>query len=413
MIQPIIEGDDFRGGLKRKNEKTNSFFVKLSVLIALIPDLNRYLPKSIWIIVIALWYVHTFLFTTRHKRTRISLFAFVLIIGVSLEVLLRVVGYSTAEYGNYFIKIGFVDLLIKSVYLYKNYSKKEKKLIFRETHLLMLFLILQNIFDGITVPNIHYYIYFFPKRYIGMNVAMTEFYNVIAFFIGVLTVDFIYQKGLNIRLLDLISIVIAYYFLFSYEPRTTAITLSLLLVSLVLIKTARKTANRIVFGIAIVLFACFVISFAGEIVIPLLPKRVTARIIAVLKLSNARLVDSDYYGRLRLFLASWNTFLSSPKTFLVGIGYHLGDAFRGVIGQHAFIVDSLAAYGVLGGLFLIYSFGSMWKTFVIKGDKDLGNVCRESCLQVLFIAAFMSTIAHPEIAVAAILLPTCFCGTKE
>ena len=114
------------------SEKTNSFLVMISITIAIIPDLNRYFSKIAWIIIILMWYFQTLIsYKIKSNRTIVSVLSLLLFVGIAYEILLRIIGFSSAEYGNYFIKLAFVDIVIKSVFVYKSYSIKAKKFLFR------------------------------------------------------------------------------------------------------------------------------------------------------------------------------------------------------------------------------------------------------------------------------------------
>jgi hypothetical protein len=56
-----------------------------------------------------------------------------------------------------------------------------------------------------------------------------------------------------------------------------------------------------------------------------------------------------------------NTFTQNIESFFRGIGYHVGETSG--IGQHSGFIDTLAKYGIFGGLFLLVIFVKIYLYF--------------------------------------------------
>lgn len=385
-------------------EKYNCLLILFSVVIALTPDLNRYFSKTVWIIVIILWYADIFFRKAYEKSIVVSPLFLGLIIGLSVDIALKLVGYSSAEIGNYYIKIAFVDMLIKACYVNSHYSNKSKMFIFRFVEIYMGFLVIVNIYNGLTIPSVHYYIYFFPEKYLGKNIAMTEFFDCCAFFSGVVFYRALYEKRRAYRFFDYTILIITIYFLLSFEPRTTAIVLAFVFIIINYLCFLKKTTTRLFVAMALIFVAFGIMTLGRDLLISIMPDRVSIRLSSVFNyVSDVGNADSsDYLSRFRLFFTSIKTFTSNLKNFVFGVGYHLGGEYDTIIGQHSFIVDSLAAYGCIGFLYIVTVYRYIRKELLKDNKRIIKNA-----LIVLLISAFLSNPIRPEIASCVLLLPVC------
>lgn len=71
--------------------------------------------------------------------------------------------------------------------------------------------------------------------------------------------------------------------------------------------------------------------------------------------------------RSDLMEISWNTFTSGLGHFFFGVGEH--DQANEVIGHHSFILDTLARYGVIGGILLFIYFKKQYQILMSYVDK--------------------------------------------
>jgi hypothetical protein len=88
-------------------------------------------------------------------------------------------------------------------------------------------------------------------------------------------------------------------------------------------------------------------------------------------------------GRSHLMRLSWNTFTSSTGRFLFGTGEHLFD--HTTIGHHSFMIDTLARYGILGGVFFFIYFKKQCQIILSNVSKKTDWRLYWQCAVVLFI----------------------------
>jgi hypothetical protein len=72
-------------------------------------------------------------------------------------------------------------------------------------------------------------------------------------------------------------------------------------------------------------------------------------------------------GRNRLMGVSWDTFTSSIGHFVFGAGEHYGD--NTIIGHHSFFIDTLARYGIIGGVMMFVYFKKQFQIIMAYLDK--------------------------------------------
>ena len=380
----------------------NVFFLTLSVIIAIVPELNRNFPKIIWLAIILLWYVDIFLhhgssYLNRCPDIVALLFGWIFYIGI-----LRIVGYSSADFGNYFLVFAAFDLILKGIYAHNFYSEHTRKQILRLIQIIILICVVQNIYIGISEPDAFYYMYFFPERYVGRNVAITQFYEMLSFYIGINCYLFLSEDRGFFKFLEAVSVVLSLFFMVTFEPRTTALVITALLVLLILVNQGNNQQNRLLVGFFAIIVIMLIIVFFKESIINLLPERMAVRVRAVFDLSGSmRIGDSVYTRRFELQLNSLKTFVSSPKSFFIGSGWHLGDQYSNVVGQHALFTDYLAAYGCIGLVFIL-TFCKTIKKIIVK------NLTIEKYYKALWpvflICMFITNPFRPEVLPTSIFL---------
>lgn len=377
------------GNIRRPISKglyVNAFLLLLTVVIAITPVLNRNLPKLIYIGIILLWYIEVF-FSRRKPTYKAPNLAIPLFIWFCWELLLKVVGFSTAEIGNYFLVMCFFDLVYKSSYILQHYPARWRHLLLRIIQIIVLLNILDNIYLGHTIENIHYYIYDAPDDYINLNVAQTEFYNMLVYYIGICAYLLRTDHKFIHRAIDLIALSCSYYFMLSFEARTTSLTLSILLLLAMFIFSIKKRATRIVVLSFVAIVFIVIIGSEFDWLVAVLPERVSLRFTA---LSKESLGSSDYTSRTVLLWNNINTMFSSLSSFIFGVGNHLGSKYSSLIGQHSTITDYMAKYGCIGLAFIIFFFTRILKIFKAAVSNRNDSVLVYSFILIFITASILS-----------------------
>ncbi len=140
------------------------------------------------------------------------------------------------------------------------------------------------------------------------------------------------------------------------------IALLMLLISIVLCFFPRKIKRYYIYiFIAILLFLIILGPWLANFFLYLSDavegKMLSARLYEIYQILSGSGVemDSDTVGRVELIRKSWNTFADN---FIIGSSEGLGD--------HSYIVDNLARFGVMGLVAMIISFRCLYKQYISK-----------------------------------------------
>lgn len=344
--------------------------------------------------------------------SEIGTIIFLILIWFSIEIGYRVNGYSSASWGNYFIRLGFyVPLLVGVIYV--KYNVKGIDIVILVS---LVISIIDNIRLGILYPNILQYITSdISNTYRGsLNLGTAAFgycvllaqyiifYNICnhtingfrkAVYIIIAVCSVIYLVFLSsATLLTLLFVIDAYiYIRFPHSENR---------------KTIRIKIERVLFfGILLILaliFKNWILNILGE--------KFSNRFNAIVYGNNR----SIYYTRPELAFVSLKSWLNSIKTFLIGGGLHLDSSdLYSFSGQHSAIIDQLAYYGILGWVIpgmIFYRFYNYIKVRINPSHREIfkivcviciiGNIINSSCRIESGIINFMfvplSLMKHQE-----------------
>ncbi len=76
----------------------------------------------------------------------------------------------------------------------------------------------------------------------------------------------------------------------------------------------------------------------------------------------------SFAARNDLMELSWHTFTSNFSNFLFGVGEHRSN--YSIIGNHSFILDTLASYGIIGGLLMLVYFIKQYQLLLLNVNKQ-------------------------------------------
>jgi len=379
----------------------NKFILFATVIVTITPILNQQFSKIIWSILIALWYIIV-AGERRERRFRYFPFFCLILIWIIWEITLKVFRFSSASIGNYFLLITFFDMIIKSMYVQQYYSKKEKRILLRLIQIIVAVNIISNIYVGYNYSNIHYYVYLYPELYPNLNVAQTEFYNMLSFFIGANFFLVLKDRNKIYKIFDALLIILSYYFILNFETRATSLIISFTLILLISININPSKSRRLLKIILLITFFLLTFLIAFNVIIKYLPERVAVRFLAIINYDT--FINSEYTSRVWLFFNGVRTMFNSLPNFLFGVGNHLGSDYFSLIGQHSLVSDYMAKYGLLGLFFLIYFFINVKKVFCNLKSNYFVAEYNKIVVFVFIILSFLSNSFRSEIAVAAFLI---------
>lgn len=385
----------------------NELLVVVLVIITITPDLAIIVSPVIKIVIVALWYVVIFAFEKEKVSNSLKLIIFSFLLWIAYDLVLALIGYSHAAFGNYLNKIIFFDIIIVSIYIKNNFNEIQKNFILRSIQL-------------IVVGNVMYMLYInslFPEVYIttvnqdsleniiGFNVPNALFYNSLAFVISWVTVDAICSKRTIIKITDYCCIGLSYCFMLTCSPRATALSFSvLLIIGAIYIFSQHKKAY-----LCLGLLLCFIsIIFVANIniIISYLPERIAIRYLALLGESGG---DTDTLGRFGLMMNSITSFIYHP---IFGVGYLINRDLTNIIGQHSLIFDFLGWYGVIGLIFLIYFYNCLYRNLIINTNNNNKRKFCKYLFYIYFLLSFNSNTFMPVVGTGAFLLLSCSTKNK-
>ena len=347
--------------------KINIALIVASIFFVVSPYLYNLIPTSIKCILIIIWHVNSFVFENKFKTFAFKSAFFVFLVWIFWCIFLRIAGYSSAEWGNYYKLIAMSDIIIKSLYVLKFYSDKEKSFLLRAIQMIFLVNIVHNVFIYILDPDSFVPVAYHPEAYMGTNkVSSALFYHALAFFVIGNVVLLRSEKILWCKTLAILSIFFSVFFMFSVVPRMNAIVVLILMLILYVLQNTKKTINRVFIVLLVPAILALGFLFA-DTMIESLPTRLRVRVESVLYVLN----EEEYYAegsllsRGELQLNSLRTWLNNDfQTFFIGKGMHLGSEYLDIIGQHAFVTNCLAMYGCVGLLFVLYVFWGLRRVYL-------------------------------------------------
>lgn len=338
------------------------------------------------VLFVTLWYLEVIIFE-KHILFPVKL-GILMLIWWLYEFFLFYIGYSSASIGNYMNTLLFYDIIIKSIFILYNYNDYQKKVIFSLTILILLSNIAISWYYLSVLGDEYLEMYRNSEYYedSGFFFVGTSFYNSLVFFIGLQ----LYQLRKSSLLYSIISfflVCIALIFMLSIETRAISLFLTIALCLIIIIKTTTKSKRKFVWIglVLVVLFSSTIISGLIEV----LPERVAIRLSA---LFNPKSGESEtYLTRFDLAMVDLKTFTSSLDNFLWGIGDHRGRDYWNLIGQHSFLLDTLAKYGLIGAIFVVKIIASIYVAFK-KGLS--GSLFNNIFVPMFVVFILMSFTSH-------------------
>lgn len=403
-IKNINQFNSVKSYLKKTEVKINKInfnLVLISAVIAITPDLDLFFPKPILIGIILCWYVDIFFLEKQKIRGGLKTFLLVILIWFGYELIIRALGFGDADIGNYFNRLFYFDIVIKSIYIGRYYSSNQKNHLFRILQCIIILNIIYILYVSNLFPEIYFSESIEPIELLGFNRPSAVFYNMLAFFIGLCFFDFLKCRNKLIRSMDVISIIICYIFMLTCEPRATSLAFSILLIMGSLYAFNKMNAKATLMTVLCVPIVIIILYVSRDQLISFLPERIAIRYLALLGDSGG---DEKTLARIPLLMNSLSSFVSHP---IFGTGNYIGIEYYHIIGQHSLIPDFLGAYGLIGLSFLFYFFPTLYS--LIKNSikvKYFKSYWLYAFL-VYLLYSFNSNTFYAQLAVTAFMMLAC------
>ena len=355
--------------------------------------------------------------STEGKPLAMTVFLYLLLIYAY-----KLIGYSSAAWGNYMNQTVFFITLLLMLLIPKKLSKKQKIWTWLLIAVIMAFNISDNIRLSILYPNINTSRIYLDEDFLSsINAGGSSFYTFSLFFFISCFFVFLNSKTKLIKYISLAFAVLTAMYISWFCFKASVVLYFFL--SVIMLVYAKHTRNRTLFFI-ILLFTVFssyifLAFFSDEIIDFIISnspnERLTARFVTLIDADAQEANTFTVTGRTNLYMLSVNTWFDNLGNFLFGIGDHRAQ-FHAVttgIGQHSDFLDTLARYGLLGFLFLVFFLKNILKYF--RSFFAPEHWLQVTCVFIIFIfCGITKGVFYPPIGCALFLLfPLCSTIVKE
>lgn len=319
----------------------------------------------------------------------------------------KLIGYSTASWGNYYMQISCLMSIFLIVLMNDYCTRKQRLFILLSSVIFIIYLIYQDIQLGVRVSDIYN-----QEELLHVNAASTVF-NSTVLILGCIFLFLCFRQNIKMYKVIYISlfIFISYYLIFFGERGSIVLTLFLMLFLFIYI-----SAGRSVLKLILIFFGgicCFLYLLDSNSIFSFLlsispSDRLSDRIIDLMQTTEKGLSENSFSGRFGLYIVSIESFLSSAKSILIGIGDHrlegIEGYYRSGIGGHSEIIDSFARYGLVGVIILVLLMRKYYD-YLISLFVDLKDVKIIKLLFYIFIfLSLTKTVLYTSVGLVFFLL---------
>lgn len=244
----------------------------------------------------------------------------------------------------------------------------------------------------------------------GVEVAITQYGTMLIFYAAISLVWVLKEKSIWVLLINSIGIFLSFYINAFILQRATNVIIFVMAVILIFVFQGKKDVGRRGFIFTCVAFFVVLFSLGTGVFEALMTAvidavdspRIADRFEAILVFLRTGNIEEagGFSGRYDLIAQSFSTWLSSPVSFLFGVGDHRFD--NTLVGNHSDIIDSLARYGLFGSALL---FGILVSHFAIMRRELFAtnnNSLRYQILGVFFLFVLRNVIGNSFITYVSV-----------
>lgn len=280
---------------------------------------------------------------------------------VALTLGYKLFGKSTSEFGFYFAEYKFLFIMLAMACVGPSLSRKQRLWLC----MLAAGVLVANMADNVRLWKMlgRLYVTYFEGEGRASNVADTAFATAAMLGMGGVFLLALHARRRFLKWTSWALVLFFAYFLMFVAQRGITFFLGVALLAFLAVPaTAFRAANAKRMALWSFALLALLVLFVGGGAEALLSglagmldsnPRLQARISSVLVLLQGNSFDGtgrSLSGRIGLIKTSLDAFLQSPSSFLFGIGHHRS---FDVVGNHSFVVDTFARYGLLGGALFI------------------------------------------------------------
>lgn len=404
----------------KKYNTFNFLLVTILCIIFLTRYLNERIPRQIQVVAVVFLMICSIpnLFSLLRKSfIHFKLISCVFAIS-SIILLYYILGYSTAASGNYFSQVVFF-LCIYIAMISGEYMSQKQKMYFIIALLSVATINLcYNVIINIIYPNASYQTLNLHRGWNseleGLAIGTTGFNTFTLLFFNICFFLFLNCQSKKYKMTFLILSGLSVYYI--YLGQRGSVTLFMVLsIFLLLYTKEKKNIRRRKFIPVVFLILIFImcIIFSEEILKLLMvifpSERLQIRFNSLLETLNTGVNEESFTGRYGLYWVSIDSFFSSLKSVLIGIGDHRTEVSNFAatgIGGHSELLDSLARYGLLGFSFItiIYISAYQLTNNFFKGLRGQGQI--KYIFLIFILCSMFKVVFTPIIGISIfIMLP--------
>lgn len=407
------------------SNRINLFIVCVMFLLSITPMFNASVPMMVKVSLNLLWILEVL-----YKKSRAIPVKPLVVIPIILLFIIfsyKILGISSAEWGNYAIQLYFYTSIWMMMYINESYSDDDKQKLAFFCLAVISINIVSNIYMFYNLSNYTSWSYVgaskideYVRRY---NLGSTSFVSAITLFWGVITSLLVEIKQTKKRILfTVINCMSLFYLIVCSGRATTIILLSFMIILFILY---RKSRTPSVVPLIITMLFLVIYLFRVpiiELVANILPnERMAVRINAIAQYLSGTTDGGLYLERIKIIALDFSTWLRSAQSFLFGIGDHrylagnLSDIYSIGISGHSDYFDFLAQYGLVGFTLVNFLFLELFNYFrYLQIDSDKMRRYLVIVLAIFFCRSLVGSVFSMDIAsIMFVFAPVAFSLTNE
>ena len=373
---------DYRN-INKSNKNTILFWFLVIILTTFFVGDREGLSIIVTGISLLVW-IPVFLKYNSRLNKRETQYVFVSFSFLLLMCFYKLIGYSSLNLVSITRNISWILAGLISIYVMKLFSIKERSRIY------IIFLVL--IITTVVVLVNKGQSYEMAKAAEIANAWVSSMLMILS---GICLIAANQVKSLYLRILFVTIIIFSIFLNFYILQRGTNAVLTFVLVVLIMsLNFKNRFLVRMIFATTI-FFA--IIVFLTDLYIDIFDwmanvvpsERISSRIQAIslsIQYLDVEEGGATMSARADLMKISWNTFTSGIQTFIFGAGAHKENNL--IIGNHSFILDTLASYGIIGGILFYFYFKKQFQFIMSYVNKNDNPVLYSQCIVVICVYLF-------------------------
>lgn len=402
------------------DRKISAFAVYLLcvlIWILLTPILARNVPNVI-IIGLMLLFVVSVMPRFRGLCLSDKITLFILAACMAVETAYKLIGKSSAALYYYFNTVQFFFFLGAAIMIRSSLNRRQRIFILAVAVGSMILVMLHNILLFF-IHGSDAYVELFKEAKYTTNSVNTPYISAIMLLSGVALIAGMYKKDRKIRLAAFVVAAFCFAFVVFIAQRMIVLVLTVLMYGMILLAVAiTRWGKKLSKKQTIILLVCIGVAVVALVLLAVpilrlvrnvvssdrLVKRIN-QLIRLLKTGDFSEAGGSLAARYELMATSWKTFTASFGNFMIGAGDHRET--NEIIGNHSFILDELARYGILFAPITFYLlYRGMMTIRKMAGVRTGTVISRQlSALMItLVLRAMVGAIFDPSIGICLFIV---------